>query len=109
MSVGSKPAVGLQTASATAMRWIAVIGFAFREHTTGGLRPPLLYCDADVRRRKNDFCDAQTHIRPGAAGVSPPWCSGNAFAQTQARLFGGLPTVYMRVAVALALIVPTGG
>jgi hypothetical protein len=40
---------------------------------TGGLRPPLLYWCADVRRRNNDFCDAQTHIRTGAAGVSPPW------------------------------------
>jgi hypothetical protein len=29
--------------------------------TTGGLRPPLLCCDANVCRRKNDFCDAQTH------------------------------------------------
>jgi len=40
---------------------------------TGGLRPPLLYWCADVCRRNNDFCDAQTYIRPGAAGVSPPW------------------------------------
>jgi hypothetical protein len=23
--------------------------------------------------RKNDFCDAQTHVQPRAAGVSPPW------------------------------------
>jgi hypothetical protein len=49
-SAGRQPAVGLQTASATAMRWIAVIGFAFREHTTGGLRPPLLCRGANVRR-----------------------------------------------------------
>jgi hypothetical protein len=41
--------------------------------TTGGLRPPLLCCDPNVFRRKNDFCDAQTQIRPRAAGVSPPW------------------------------------
>jgi hypothetical protein len=40
---------------------------------TGGLRPPLLYWCADVRWRNTDFCDAQTHIRPRAAGVSPPW------------------------------------
>jgi hypothetical protein len=39
----------------------------------GGLRPPLLYCCANACRRKNDFCDAQTHARPRAAGVSPPW------------------------------------
>jgi len=25
---------------------------------------------------KNDFCDEQTHVRPRAAGVSPPWFSG---------------------------------
>jgi hypothetical protein len=30
--------------------------------TTGGLRPPLLCCDANVFRRKNDFFDAQTHV-----------------------------------------------
>ena len=42
---------------------------------TGGLRPPLLYCVANVSRRKNDFFDAQTHIhksggRQPAVGVS---------------------------------------
>jgi hypothetical protein len=41
-SGGRQPAVGSQTASATAMRRISVIRFAFREPTTGGLRPPLL-------------------------------------------------------------------
>ena len=40
---------------------------------TGGLRPPLLCCGANVCRRKNDFSDARTHIQPRAAGVSPPW------------------------------------
>jgi hypothetical protein len=38
-----------------------------------GAYAPLLCCDANVFRRKNDFCDAHTHIRPRAAGVSPPW------------------------------------
>ncbi len=33
--------------------------------TTGSLRPPLLCCDANVCRRKNDFCDAQTHRKNG--------------------------------------------
>jgi hypothetical protein len=33
----------------------------------------------------------------------------NSFAQTQARLFGGPPTAYVQVAVALALLVTTGG
>jgi hypothetical protein len=41
----------------------------------GGPTPPLLCCGANVCRRNNDFCDAQTHIRPRAAGVSPPWFS----------------------------------
>jgi hypothetical protein len=41
--------------------------------TTGGSRPPLLCCGADTCRRKSDFCDAHTHIRSRAAGVSPPW------------------------------------
>jgi hypothetical protein len=30
--------------------------------STGGLRPPLLYWRANVRRRNSDLCDAQTHI-----------------------------------------------
>jgi hypothetical protein len=34
---------------------------------------------------------------------------GNSIAQMQACLFGGPPTVYVRIAVALALIVTTGG
>ncbi len=37
------------------MRGISVNGFAFREHTTGGLRPPLLCCGARVCRRKPIF------------------------------------------------------
>jgi hypothetical protein len=54
-SGGREPAVGSQTASATAMRRISVSRFAFREHTTGGLRPPLLCCGANVCRRKTIF------------------------------------------------------
>jgi hypothetical protein len=30
-------------------------------HPTGGLRPPLFCCRANVRRRKTDFCDVHTH------------------------------------------------
>jgi hypothetical protein len=33
-----------------------------RIHPTGGLRPPLFCCRANVRRRKTDFCDVQTHV-----------------------------------------------
>jgi len=43
---------------------------------------------ANVRRRENDFCDAQMYIQPGAAGVSPPWCSGNAPATPILHTFG---------------------
>jgi hypothetical protein len=46
-------------------------------HFTGSLRPPLLRRGANVCRRNSDFCDAQTYIRPRAAGVSPPWCASH--------------------------------
>jgi hypothetical protein len=39
----------------------------------GGLTPPALDCCTIVRPWKTAFCDAQTHIRLRAAGVSPPW------------------------------------
>jgi hypothetical protein len=50
--------------------------------TTGGLRPPLLCWCTNACRRKNDFCDAQTHVRPGAVGVSPPWVFGKRACNT---------------------------
>jgi hypothetical protein len=49
---------------------------------TGGLRPPLLCCSANVCRRNNNFYDAPTYIRPRAAGVSPPWLGKCASADT---------------------------
>jgi hypothetical protein len=30
-------------------------------------------CTVFGHRRNGDFCDAQTHVQPRAAGVSPPW------------------------------------
>jgi hypothetical protein len=75
---------------------------------TGGLRPPLLCCGANACRRKNDFCDVQTHVQE-SGGRQPAVGLGNTFAQTQALLFGRPPTVYVPMAVAFALIVPTGG
>jgi hypothetical protein len=39
----------------------------------GGLAPPALVLQCERLPAKNDFCDAQTQIQPGAAGVSPPW------------------------------------
>ncbi len=46
--------------------------FARRIHATGGLRHPLLL-QCECLPAKNDFCDTHTHIRSGAAPVSPPW------------------------------------
>jgi predicted metal-binding protein len=39
----------------------------------GGLTPPALDCCTIVRPWKTAFCDAQTHVRSRAPGVSPPW------------------------------------
>jgi hypothetical protein len=39
----------------------------------GGLTPPALDCCTIVRPWNTAFCDAQTHIRSRAPGVSPPW------------------------------------
>jgi hypothetical protein len=39
----------------------------------GWLTPAALVSGCERLPAKNDFCDAQTHIRPRAAGVSPPW------------------------------------
>jgi hypothetical protein len=47
--------------------------------TTGGLRPPLLRCRANVCRRKNDFCGARTHIHK-SGGRQPAVVSKNASA-----------------------------
>ena len=68
----------------------------------GGLTPPLLCWCTDVCERKNDFCDVRTPIR-NSGGRQPAVRVGNTFAQTQAHLFDRPPTVYLRIAVALAL------
>jgi hypothetical protein len=39
----------------------------------GGLTPPALVSRCGRLPAKSDFCDAHTHIRSRAAGVSPPW------------------------------------
>jgi hypothetical protein len=80
-SGGCQPAVGGQMRvgrhepySSADRRWCVGVAVAFAFiRATGGLRPPLLCCSANVCRRNNDFCDAPTYIRPRAAGVSPPW------------------------------------
>jgi hypothetical protein len=45
--------------------------------TTGGLRPPLLCCDANVCRGKNDFCDAQTHMHRSGGCQPAVACDAN--------------------------------
>jgi hypothetical protein len=48
--------------------------FAFASNAPhGGLTPPALVSRCGRLPAKSDFCDAHTHIRSGAAGVSPPW------------------------------------
>jgi hypothetical protein len=44
-----------------------------------------------------------------SGGREPAVGMRNTIAQTQARLFAGPPTVYVRIAVAFVLIVATGG
>ncbi len=103
-SGGRQPAVGLQTASATALRWISALQVCISRTFHGGLTPPALVLVYGRPPAKNDFFDAQTHVRlksggrqpavvgetrlqgdslrvrrtnarrPRAAGVSPPCC-----------------------------------
>jgi hypothetical protein len=71
------------------------VAFAFIR-ATGGLRPPLLCCSANVCRRNINFYDAPTYIRPRAAGVSPPWLLGKRtcrnFAVKSRETAGTMPT-----------------
>jgi hypothetical protein len=69
--------------------------------------PPALVLVYGRLRAKNDFCDVRTPIRK-SGGRQPAVRVGKTFALTRARLFGGPPTVYVRIAVAFALIVTTG-
>jgi hypothetical protein len=64
---------------------------------TGGLRPPLLCCSANVCRRKNDFCDAQTHAQKerrasARRGVRNRTCKGNT-AKSRETVTDGLVNV----------------
>jgi hypothetical protein len=56
---------------------------------TGGLRPPRSCCRANVCQRKNDFCDARTHMhksggRQPAVGMSNAVAIADAFVQRPA-------------------------
>jgi hypothetical protein len=59
------------------------------------------------QRKANSLRMTSVVIRSG--GRKPAVGMRNTFAQTQARLFAGPPTVYVRIAVAFVLIVATGG
>jgi len=71
-----------------------------------GVSPP--WCVKPAPRGKNQAPIGDWRTQR-ATHVSPPWCVANTFARTQALLFGGPPTVDVRMPVAFALIVPTGG
>jgi hypothetical protein len=116
-SGGRQPAVGVETRlrrhkrPCSADRRRCMFGSPLHSRyigTTGGLHPPLLCWCTDVCERQNDFCDVRTPIRKSAAR-QPAVRVGNTFAQTQAHLFGRPPTVYVRIAVALALYRYHGG
>ena len=75
-----QPAVGVVNTSAQTQACLfggpptvcGVIAVAFALIvTTGGLRPPLLCCVANVCRRNNDFRDAQIHVRLKSGGREP--------------------------------------
>jgi hypothetical protein len=75
----------------------------------GGLTPPAPGAVATTVRRKNDdIRGTQTHVHK-SGGRQPAVGVGNTFAQTQTLLFGRPPTVDVPMAVAFALIAPTGG
>jgi hypothetical protein len=66
--------------------------------TTGGLRPPLLYCDADVRRHKKRFLRCTNARLTRAAGVSPPWFYRNSRCNGTTRIAGTRLLVASRAA-----------
>jgi hypothetical protein len=74
-----------------------------------GVRQPAVVRGTDAApQNRASFRDRRTHVyRSG--GCQPAVAVGNTFAQIQARLFAEPPTVYVRVAVAFAVIVTTGG
>jgi hypothetical protein len=82
-SGGREPAVGVVGRTLSVMCWKRTC--KRRSETTGGLRPPLLRCCANVRRRKKDFCAAQTQVQPRAAGVSPPWLGDPNVVRSESR------------------------
>jgi hypothetical protein len=77
--------------------------------TKSGGREPAVVRDTDAApQNRASFRDRRTHVHK-SSGRQPAVDVGNTFAQIQARLFAEPPTVYVRVAVAFAVIVTTGG
>jgi hypothetical protein len=57
-----------------------------RYFSHGGLTPPALGAGTTAIHRKNDdFCGARAHVRPRAAGVSPPWFGETNAARRKSR------------------------
>jgi hypothetical protein len=74
-----------------------------------GVRQPAVVRDTDAApQNRASFRDRRTDVYRSAVR-QPAVAVGNTFAQIQARLFAEPPTVYVRVAVAFAGIVTTGG
>jgi hypothetical protein len=73
------------------------------------VRQPAVVRDTDAApQNRASFRDRRTDVYRSAVR-QPAVAVGNTFAQIQARLFAEPPTVYVRVAVAFAVIVITGG
>jgi hypothetical protein len=64
----------------------------------GGLTPPALVLQCERLPAKNDFCDAHTHIRLRAAGVSPPWVALRRANSARRITSGRVTTVQSRAA-----------
>jgi hypothetical protein len=92
---------------ASRRKWAVVLcnGVSF---PTGGLRPPLLCCNANVCRRKTIFA---MHKRRSdqERRVSARRGSTNTFTQTRGRLLARLPRVCVPITIAIACSDTTGG
>ncbi len=51
----------------------------------GAYTPALGAGTTAIHRKNDDFCDARTHVRPRAAGVSPPWFGETNAARRKSR------------------------
>jgi hypothetical protein len=77
-------------------------------HKSGGRQPAVVRDTDAAPQNRASFRDRRTHVYRSAVR-QPAVDVGNTLAQIQARLFAEPATVYVRVAVAFAVIVTTGG